>query len=205
MPDISLTDFVDFAIKAGPAQLTKVRELARRGDYDPRCDFWKPLRECIQDSHAKKRKLEDALLGLKDPKKLKRYPLAVRAYKKFVGKKAIGWFEPPFAIWTYDGLNVRVNPELGLNINGKKFAVKLYFKDDKPTEARLRVVFEMMRLTLNLDPDVTPAVLDVAKSHLLPAKSPDDGLAAALEAQAKAFVHMWNAMHAKSVVQAAVA
>lgn len=39
MPEISLTDWVDFVITAGPPQFTKVKELAVRGEYDPRFDF----------------------------------------------------------------------------------------------------------------------------------------------------------------------
>ena len=45
MPEISLTDFVDFVIKAGSPKLTKVRELVNRGGYSPAFDFWKTLRE----------------------------------------------------------------------------------------------------------------------------------------------------------------
>lgn len=47
MPEIGLTDFVDFALKAGPTQLTKVRELKMRPDYDPARDYWKRLRDWI--------------------------------------------------------------------------------------------------------------------------------------------------------------
>jgi hypothetical protein len=33
LPEISLTDFVDFVIKAGSPKLTKVRELVNREEY----------------------------------------------------------------------------------------------------------------------------------------------------------------------------
>jgi hypothetical protein len=62
MPEISLTDWVDFVITAGPPQFTKVKELAARGEYDPRFDFWKPLREGLQSHHQGRTKLEDVLL-----------------------------------------------------------------------------------------------------------------------------------------------
>jgi hypothetical protein len=64
MPQISLTDWVDFVISAGPPQFTKVKELAGRGEYDPRRDFWKPLREGLRNHHQIGAKLENILLGL---------------------------------------------------------------------------------------------------------------------------------------------
>jgi hypothetical protein len=74
------------------------------------------------------------LVALTDKKKQARYPEAVKSYKRFLGKKEIHWFNPPRAMWKYGGLTVRVNPELGLQIKGKKYAIKLYFKGEKPTK-----------------------------------------------------------------------
>ena len=165
-----------------------------RGSYDPRFDFWKQLREEIRNSHQKKTKLDDVLLSLTDPKKLKRYPLAIRAYKKFLAKhKNLRSFAPPSATWSYDGLNVRVNPELGLEIDGKKYVVKLYFKEDKPTKHRLKVVFEMMRITLP-GAGWIPAVVDVSNGRLITPKPLEENLLPLLQAQALAFMHLWKAV-----------
>jgi hypothetical protein len=204
MPEISLTDWVDFVITAGPPQFTKVKELAARGEYDPRFDFWKPLREGLQSDHQGRTKLEDVLLGLKDPKKLKRYPDAIKAYKKFVGKKHLAWFKPPSALWTYGGLTVRVNPELGLQFDGKKHVVKLYFKEEKPTKQRLNVVLAMMRVALNLGESAVPAVLDVSSCRLITPRLVEQDLLPMLQAQAIAFVHMWNAVSAPPIAMSAV-
>jgi hypothetical protein len=204
MPEISLTDWVDFVITAGPPQFTKVKELASRGEYDPRFDFWKPLREGLQNYHQGKAKLENSLLGLKDPKKLKRYPDAIKAYQKFIGKKHWAWFKPPSALWSYGGLTVRVNPELGLQFDGKKHVVKLYCKEEKPTKQRLNVVLAMMRVALNLGESAVPAVLDVSSCRLITPKPVEHDLLPMLQAQAIAFVHMWNAVRAPVAIAAGV-
>ena len=194
MPIISLTDFVDFAIAAGPSQLTKVREIFSRPEYDPKFDFWKPLREGIQNYHSRGKKLEIVLTGLTDPKKINRYPAAVKGYKKFIGKKSPTWFKPPSVTWSYGDLNVRINPELGLDFNGTRFISKLYFKDERPTQQRLRVVFELMRIALPLDGSMVPAVIDVGNSKLIAAKTLGADLSPLLQAQALAFAHMWKAL-----------
>lgn len=198
MPDISLTDFVDFAISTPPSQLTKVRQLCNRGAYDPRFDFWKALREGVHEFHQKGNRLDLVLVGLKDAKKLNRYPSSIKTYEKFASKqKDLSWFKPPSAVWRYGGLNVRVNPELGLDIGGKKYVVKLYFKDEKPTKQRLKVVFEMMRIALLLDATIVSAVIDVSNGKLMVPKPLAENLLPLLEAQALAFVHLWNAMATK--------
>jgi hypothetical protein len=200
MLTISLTDFVDFVIKTGPAKLTKVKQVVARGDYDPRFDFWKPLRECIQDFHQGKSTLDSVLPGLTDAKKIGRYPEALKCYKKYVSKKHPKWFKPPSAMWSYGGLEVRVNPELGLEQDGARYAVKLYFKDEKPTKTRLKVVFELMKSSINPTLGLIPAVLDIGSSRLVSASPADPSLKYLLEAEALAFVHMWNsvATHASS-------
>jgi hypothetical protein len=202
MPDISLTDWVDFVITAGPPRFTKVKELTTRAEYDPRFDFWKSLREGLQSHHQGRTTLEEILVVLKDPKKLKRYPEAIKAYKKFVGKKHLAWFRPPSAAWTYAGLTVRVNPELGLQFDGKKHVVKLYFKEEKPTKQRLSVVLAMMRISLDLGEGMVPAVLDVGSSRLITPNAVEPDLLPMLQGEAIAFVHMWNAVLAPMTIAA---
>ncbi|MBK9648054.1 MAG: hypothetical protein IPO67_23360 [Deltaproteobacteria bacterium] len=53
MPEISLTDFVNFVTRIGSARLTLVREIRSRGDYDPIRDFWRDLRDGLVTSTAR--------------------------------------------------------------------------------------------------------------------------------------------------------
>jgi hypothetical protein len=94
-------------------------------------------------------------------------------------------------------LTVKVNPELGLEIGGQKVAAKLYFKDERPTRQRLRVVFELMRSSLDLNEGTVPGVIDVGSSRLIPPTS-SEGLSVLLEAQALAFMHLWNSITASA-------
>ncbi len=66
MPEISLTDFVDFVIKAGPPKLTKVREIKTRVEYSPKLDFWKILRDGIRDFHRTGQPLEGLLTSKRE-------------------------------------------------------------------------------------------------------------------------------------------
>jgi len=197
MPRISLTDFVDFVVKSGTPKLTKVRELKNRGDYDPATDFWKPLRKAIIDYHKSggdKRQLDAILSKISDPKKQNRYPSAVAGYKKFIGRKIVKWFDPPKHLWTRSGLDVRVNPELGLEYNSQRHIIKLYFKDEKPNKQKFDVVLAMMEEALRskLKAGDTLAILDVSNSKLHTSSGPQPSLTPLLVGEAAGFVATWN-------------
>lgn len=197
MPEISLTDFVEFVNKIGPPRLTKVKEIKTRPEYSPAVDFWKPLREAIRDFHRAGKPLDPVLDGIEHTRKAGRYPAALTAYKKFLRRKQLEWFEPPVGIWTYGGeLQVRVNPELGLRLNGKEHVVKLYFKDEPLPRRRLAVVFQLMGIALKdkLNAGGSLAVLDVSNSKLLLPDPNAADVTALLIGEAAAFVAMWNAI-----------
>ena len=196
MPEISLTDFVDFVIKAGSPKLTKVRDIISRGEYSPALDFWKAAREHISEFHRDT--IDLGVLG--EPvhsRKKQRYDAAFAGYKKFL--RRVGnpsYFAPPSERWTSSGLVVRVNPEVGLLVNNKRHAIKLYFKDEEPTKHRLHAVLELMRISLKKGrfEDMIVAVLDVAKSKLITADRKDPGFAILLAAEAQAFMAIWNSL-----------
>jgi hypothetical protein len=195
MLEISIIDFVDFVNKAGPPKLTKVKDIKTRPEYSPAVDFWKPLRETIRDHHKTGRPL-DPVLDRINTRKAARYPGALIAYKKFLRKKQIEWFDPPLGTWTHGELQVRVNPELGLRLNGREHVIKLYFKDEALPRRRLAVVFQLMSIALkdNLNAERTLSILDVNNSKLLLPDPNAPDVTALLIGEAVAFVAMWNAI-----------
>ena len=194
MPEISLTDFVDFVVKVGSPKLTKVREIKNRGEYSPALDFWKRLREGIIGFHRDSTPLDITLSGITDRKKLRRYPAAIAGYRKFARGNDRAWFEPPVKKWIQAGLEVRVNPELGLRINGCDTIIKLYFKDEALTKSRLAVVFELMREAFHPSlGSATLAIMDVANGRLIQS-GPPSNLGPLLIGEATSFVTIWNSI-----------
>lgn len=198
MPEITLTEFVDFAIKSGTPRLTQVKMIKKRHDdgYQPSHDFYRKLRDGIVTLHQEgspKSSLDALTKGIRDRNKQNTYPVLVKAYKKFLGRKQMVWFEPHKTHWEYGGLRVRVNPELGLTINGDDHLVKLYFKDQKLTKDRVAIISNMMMEALGSELDgVSVALLDVRKSKLHVFDSPYPTLAPLLEGEALAFCRMYE-------------
>jgi hypothetical protein len=197
MPVISLTDFVDFVVASGPPRLTKVRELKRRGIYEPATDFWKRLREAIETLHREDREkpfLDEVRVGLTDRKKLAAYPPLITAYKRFLGRKHTRWFDPPRGRWAHAELTVRVNPELGLDIDGNRHVVKLYFKKQPLSKRRVESILRLMEKTLKAGEgeSFAVAVLDVANAKLIRPTIPVPDLDILLQSEAAAFMEIWQ-------------
>ena len=199
MIDISLTDFIDYVSKIGTSKFTVVNQIHSRDEYHPAFDFWKPLREGIIDFHKfdkDKSELDNILNELTDKKKINRYPLLIESYKTFIGRKKIEWFDPPFKEWKTNDLRVRLNPELGLDINGNLYIIKLYFKTDKLSQMKADLILLLMNTKLKKGDfkDATFAVLDVERNKLFEKTKLSKIHLSLLEGEALSFVNIWNSL-----------
>lgn len=196
MDKLSLTYFVDFVVKAGTPKLTIVRQFKDREEYEPWIDFYKPLREAIVDMHAtgKQKTTLDAIKAqLKDIKKLTAYPPLISGYKKFLGKKATAWFTPPSTVWTASGVDVMINPEIGLDIVGIRHVIKLYFKKEKLTKVRADLITHLMADALaGAAAGATFGVLDIRNAKLFTATTTTPALQPLLLGEAAAFAAMFS-------------
>ncbi|NRR31096.1 hypothetical protein HSX11_12990 [Oxalobacteraceae bacterium] len=171
MPTITLSDVVDVFSKSGTPKATNVRHIKNRPDYSPATDFYRPLRIALTALHAngKDRKALDSILPtISDLKKIKIYNELVEGYKKYWGRKDISWFNPPRGTYSHSGVDVRVNPELGLVIDGKRSVIKLYLKTDEITKQRIELIPALMEISLrqHLQKDDIVGLLDVRKGKL---------------------------------------
>lgn len=171
MPRITLTDFIEVVTKSGSPKATKVSQLKNRPDYAPATDFYKALRDGLVALHKRsgtKADLSSLTKGLTDAKKIANYPLMVAGYKKWWGRKVLEWFEPSGDTYTQSGIDVAINPELGLVVNGQLHVVKLYFKADALTKTKADLIVTLMAHVLeSSEPAGTQfSVLDVRNSKL---------------------------------------
>jgi hypothetical protein len=197
MIQISLTDFVDFASKSGSPKQTKVQQLKNREAYHPAMDFWKPLREKIIEMHQNsenKTVLDDLMDEALHKTKLENYPDAIKGYKKFLGRKNIDWFDPPASNWEYSDLEIKINPEAGLLIEGTPYLIKYHFKKEPLAKNRAQAIIKLMELSLFEDcPDGCEfAVLDVQRSNLLTKDRRISDITPLLNAEANSFISLWN-------------
>lgn len=199
MPNISLTEFIDFMVATGTSRLTKVRQAKCRDDYDPRTDYWKPLRDGIVAFHdpanaKSKNQYFSELVAGTHPNKIKAYTDVSDNYKRFLGRKTITKLPIARSTWTHGDLTVRINPEIFLNIDGSRNLIKLYFKQDPLSKAKTDAILTLMSAALPATARVDEyAIYDGRNNRLIRAAAPAPGLMVLIRAEAAAYSLIWDA------------
>lgn len=198
MRRITLTDFVDVVARSGASKINKIAQIKARREYSPQADFYKAVRECIVEMHQKdlpKSHLSEMLVKLHDAKKMTNYPDIAAGYMKWLGRKEVQWFKPPHEIFSAHGFEVSINPELGLRIGEVPHIIKLYFKGESLSAARVQMVSHLMETTLRplcRKTETRMSVLDTRQAKLLTPSVPIDRLTAALRGELAYIAAVWD-------------
>lgn len=134
---ISSTCIIDIMTRFGNPKLNKIKEVFNGGSYYPGEDFYKAIREVIEEDPLDKKGLISNFMkdGHFDRKKNGHYQAIITGYLNFLKnnqKKISKVFSPKKRNNNFGtDLEIKVNPEIGFEINGVKTVVKLFFKDDK--------------------------------------------------------------------------
>lgn len=186
MSKISLTDFVDIVSSSGIPKVNKVLEIKNRDEYHPAFDYYRGIREHIIEVHRNslpKTQIKQGVSKANHPNKVANYAEITDAYHSWWGKKNLLWFEPITGTFERHGVSVSVNPELGLEINGTKHLVKLYFKSDKLTKNRVDMItFLMSHCIKKAGKGTAMSILDIRNKKLFTGSDTID-LNAALTAE----------------------
>ena len=202
---VTMTTFVDFvAARSGTPKLTAVKQAKAQyqAQYDPATDFYKPLRECIVDAAQRNlsgteslNKIHSVLVNL-NTRKLDSYQECGEGYKRWRGRKNIIWdnnFRSEGSEWTQDRLTIRINPELGLLINGKRHIVKLYFKSTELSQFRLETTYYLLKQYHHkMHDELNVGVLDLRRGQLRGPNREIAGIEYLLAGEAAAFQTMWD-------------
>ena len=187
-------------MKTGTARMTHVKAIRNRPKYSPVTDYYRGLREAIVEFHQNGSTdgaiLDKAVKAHRQTHTGSKCPERLEAYRRFLGRKKVIWFEPPRAEWKFDDLVVRMNPELGLKWNGTVAVVKLYWKEDKLTKRQVETILFMMHSVLGplVPPNTQMSILDIPSAHLISAPVPGTNLTPLLRAEATSFIELWKSL-----------
>ncbi len=125
------------------------------------------------------------LQEVKTPGKQASYEACRVGLTPWARNKVITASRAPNKIWEAAGLEVKVNPELRLTVDGEKYVVKLYFKAPELTAARRE---NMLFLLSETAPQgIEAAILDARRGELITAQEQDTNLDALMISDAAAF------------------
>lgn len=168
--NVSMAIFVDFMLTCGTGRISAARPAS--GTRPP--GFYAPVLGAIQDMHrmgCPTAALDNFLSDRKDLRERRIFPKVISGYKRFTRSARVTWFEPPMRDWQCGPLTVRVDPDLGLLIDGRPHAIKLHF-GGAPIEPQRAMLYSQI-LTMALGgtwPGMTMATLDVRRAKLIAGK-----------------------------------
>jgi len=122
---------------------------------------------------------------LATPRKQKSFEACRAGLSSWARGKELSARRAPNVTWAAAGLEVRVNPELRLSVDGRQFATKLYFKMPELSAERRDNILCLLAETA--PPGVEAAILDARRGELITAEQPDPDLDALLISEAAAF------------------
>lgn len=171
-PKLTLGEFIDVASKSGTPRATALKHIKFNDPYSPVTDFYKALREHIIETHRTgrpKAHLKTILTGLSDSKKQANYPAMLSGYQKWWGSKTLTWFKPPTTSVTNNGVEVTISPELGLEISGQRYIIKLYLRAETLPQNRADLTLRLLESSLQtkMSQGDLVAIVDAKRGRML--------------------------------------
>jgi hypothetical protein len=195
-----MVQFADIMTSVWPQKLSKINAIKKRHSYQPKTDYYKQIREYIKRFHDHGKTFEqfaDASEIVSSNRKQKTYSHLVKAYIKFLkSSKNFKYFIPYRGKCMLNDLEIIVNPEIGLELEGAKYLIKLYFKKDPLKKQRADIITWIMEKELRkyVNPEIKMAVLDVARSKLYISSAPAPDIVMAIQAETNYISQLWDAM-----------
>lgn len=161
--------FANFVTEKPNKQKKYVNSIVNKGPYSFEKDYYSILRAKLI-SFIKKNKslieLNDMLKKI-NPKKHDHYEILIDQVQNFMQGIKYTWIEPPKNIIEYSGLQLKVNPEIGININGEPLFIKMYFKSPQISTEKIKVMLKIMQDAIKKDyPNAKIAILDIRRCTL---------------------------------------
>lgn len=198
---VQMATFATFVTAPTTGKLACVAtvKLSAETAYDPKTDYWKQLREFLPRNHRRGGTKAD-LRGLTkkvSERKSVTYLARIEAYLDWWGPRNIRWGQGAPTMWKLGNVEVGVNPELFLSVDGVRHVVKLYFKQsERLTDDRASVMLRFLELAYRggASPDGRPVVgvLDLSQGVYHEPASSLGYLDPLLTGEAASFASVWR-------------
>jgi hypothetical protein len=193
-----LSSFAMFVAGGPSAKLAAVASAKNPPRYEPKTDWWKQLREFLPRNHRNGGTKHDVVKFAESVTERKHSSYAARssAYTDWWGRRTINASSGSSTTWSAAGLDVSVNPELFLSVDGVRHVIKLYFKQSEKLSAdRANVILRLMELGYRKgsSPSGAPVVgiLDLAQGDFIVPTTSLVFLDPLLAGEAASFSTMW--------------
>ena len=196
MPTVSLNQYIDFLVLSGKPKVEIVRKIKQSGNqpYEPKRDYYKKIRDSIV-LYERKQMDEAALLDVsswnKDKRKTPAFEMKAKNYLNWRSDNPGDFKNTQAYNAEFGELNVRVKPEVSIQVDNKITRLKLYFKKEALPQNRVPLIHGLVKKTF-ANPNDTSCILDLRRIDETRENVLDPNLDILLNAEAEAFVSIWK-------------
>lgn len=195
-----LKSFVEFVYKAGLPRLTHVTHVINAPAYSPATDYWKPLREAVQEHHNGNDdpNLFARALAAVDPRRHENHKRSGEAYLRWLRKWEHERVEPIRMSWKVGELEIKANPELSYHGRNGLILVKVNLNLNRVPKDQANAWNEVLfaaaeEKQIAVEQAVT---LNVLKGETIVSHRSDSRLRSLLRSEATTFVAMYREVEA---------
>lgn len=200
---------LEFARFANSTNERTRRSIVRRvyrtsdGTYDVRTDFYKRAREALRRLRGVDPDLSELEMVARTASEKRRahYRRVLGGFALWAEQRQLEFFSAPRGAWVDGDIEIPVNPELGLVIDGERHLMKLNFQQVPLSEREAEVVLDLMHEVFGpTEPTGTlMAVLDLATGGLYKSERPTRLAASRLSRQAEAVAQLLAEVEAEAI------
>lgn len=202
---ISLSRFAAFCQADGSDKDAEVAMIKReQGLYSGALDYWALLRAQILAHHEFPPSPDggalDAAVQLAPDERRWQYARAVAEYRQFLAGRTVSLIgRPRPAVWLHRGLQVQVNPELHLMVDGGPLLIKLYLRSPSAQALSSDTAEALVQLIDSTHGHLgLPLVFDVFRGRVFGPPRWAQPAADRLQAEAAAFVAIWSELEGQA-------
>lgn len=147
MAGLIFEKFADYVLKKEKFKKNFVHQVISQGKYEPRQDYYLQLRTrliSLLRKNVSLSELENIIANVSE-RKTSNYTILIENIQNFLRGKRYTWIEPIKNEIDYSGLIIKVNPEIGLEIDGTIYYIKMYFKQKEISIQKVGILEKMMQ------------------------------------------------------------
>lgn len=199
---IRMQDFAHFT-QVPPRSRRSIVSKAYRAslvEYPLQGDYYKQVRESMVRLHKRGEPIEtlSEVIAKVHPNRRPHVTRVVKAYIAWCKGKGLSHFTARKGYWNEQGVEVRVNPELGLVIDGRPHLIKVNFTKFPVPQSEAKIMMHLMHRVLapQAPEGCVMAVLDLATGKMHRSPRPSATLDLFLERHAAEVRRTWEEVEA---------
>lgn len=195
MPNISLTQFMNFVFASPVDKPNKVREIRDR-EYDRATDLYAPLRDAIKayDGSARRlRAIEESTQTMRSRGR-RAVEAAAQAFIGWLGERDRRPFRGMIREISIGELTIRANPEIGMEWSGRRYLLKLFFPEPEPTPQLRQTITYLMSLAFDdeIQQGYFPRLLHIRSGAVYQPSRDPARFDRALQYEAEMLLRFWD-------------